>query len=76
MATSATLNVVVIPKRMLSRKEAAHYCGRQERHFDAECPCSPVEFPNGDRRWDQRDLDIGLDNLKDGNQDIDLSKLG
>jgi hypothetical protein len=74
--STATLNVVVVSKRMLTMKEAAHYCGRQEKRFRVECPCSPVAFPNGDLRCDLRDLDIWLDNLKGTNHDVDLSRLG
>lgn len=73
--STATLNIVVVPKRMFTKKEAAQYCGRQEKGFDAECPCRPVEFPNGDLRWDRQDLDRWLDNLTDKTHDVDLSKL-
>jgi len=62
--TAATLHLVVIPKRMLSKTEAAHHCGRPIKRFEAECPVAPVEFPNGDLRWDIRDLDSWLDSFK------------
>lgn len=67
--TSATLQINVIPKRMLKRTEAAHHCGRSARRFDAECPCSPVKFPNGDLRFDVQDLDAWLNSLKAGADD-------
>lgn len=74
--STATLTVIVVAKRMFTKKEAANYCGRQEKRFEVECPCSPVKFPNGDLRWDLRDLDIWLDNLRGTTHDVDLSGLG
>ena len=56
----------VVPKRMLTYSEAAHHCGRSIIRFKAECPCSPVRFPNGDQRFDVRDLDAWLNSLKAG----------
>jgi hypothetical protein len=60
----ATLNLTVVSKRMLTRREAAEHCGRPVRNFGVECPVSPVRFANGDLRWDVRDLDAWLDTLK------------
>jgi hypothetical protein len=34
--TSATLQLNVIPKRMLTKAEAAHHCGRPVKRFEAE----------------------------------------
>lgn len=62
----ATLNVRVTPRRMLKLAEAAEYCGRSRRHFEAECPVAPVAFPNGDRLYDLHDLDRWIDGLKAG----------
>jgi hypothetical protein len=61
---TATFNLRILPKRMLSKNEAAHHCGRGVTRFEIECPVSPVQFPNGDRRWDVQDLDQWLDTLK------------
>jgi hypothetical protein len=67
-----TLQISVIPKRMLTRTEAAHHCGRSVRRFEVECPCNPVRFPNGDLRFDIQDLDVWLTSLKvGGDQDAD-----
>lgn len=66
---SATLTFVVVPKRMLSRAEAAQHCGRPVKRFDVECPVTPVRFANGDLRFDVRDLDAWLDGLKGGGHD-------
>jgi hypothetical protein len=60
----ATFNLRIVPKRMLSKAEAAHHCGRSVKRFEIECPATPVEFQNGDRRWDVHDLDSWLDALK------------
>jgi hypothetical protein len=62
--TSATLQLNVIPKRMLTKAEAAHHCGRPIKRFEAECDVAPVKFPNGDLRYDVNDLDAWLDRLK------------
>ena len=37
----ATLQISVIPKRMLSQSEAAHHCGRSFSRFKIECPVRP-----------------------------------
>jgi hypothetical protein len=66
---SATLQINVIPKRMLSKSEGAHHCGRSVKRFEIECPCPPVRFPNGDVRWDVQDLDGWLNGLKAGGSD-------
>lgn len=63
---SATLNLRVLSRRMLTDSEAAHHCGRPMKRFKVECPVRAVEFPNGDLRWDIRDLDAWLDSLKVG----------
>jgi hypothetical protein len=62
--TTAVLNLTIVPKRMLNKVEAAHHCGRGMKRFAIECPIPPVQFPNGDRRWDVHDLDQWLDTLK------------
>jgi len=66
MMSAATLQINVIPKRMLSKSEAAQHCGRPVSRFLIECPCQPVRFPNGDLRYDVQDLDPWLDSLKAG----------
>ena len=64
--SSATLQINVVPKRMLTRTEAAHHCGRSVKRFENECPCQPVRFPNGDLRFDVKDLDVWINSLKAG----------
>jgi hypothetical protein len=77
--TSATLQLNIIPKRMLTKAEAAHHCGRPVRRFEVECDVAPVKFPNGDLRFDIHDLDAWLDGLKAGkSRDADeiIARLG
>ena len=61
---SLAINLRILTKRMLSKTEAAQHCGRSIRRFEIECSVTPIQFPNGDRRWDVRDLDHWLDTLK------------
>ena len=72
---TATLNINLRSRRMMTKSEAAHHCGRSIKQFDRECAIAPVVFPNGDLRWDVRDLDGWLDGLKAGegpNSDDDI----
>jgi hypothetical protein len=64
--TSATLQLNIIPKRMLTKPEGAHHCGRSVKRFEAECDVSPVKFPNGDLRYDVHNLNKWIDSLKAG----------
>jgi hypothetical protein len=72
---SATLQINVIPKRMLSQSEAAHHCGRSLSRFKIECPVQPVRFPNGDLRWDVLDCDGWLNSLKAGDGDHEADSI-
>jgi hypothetical protein len=76
--SSATLQITFFPKRMLKKAEAAHLCGRSLKRFEVECPCRPVAFPNGDKRWDVQDLDRWIEVLKHGCDDAEsiLARLG
>jgi hypothetical protein len=77
---TATLNLNVLQKRMLNKTEAAAHCGRPVKRFEIECPIQALRFANGDLRWDLRDLDGWIDNLKSGVVDSDsdtiIDKLG
>ncbi len=64
--SSATLQITIVHKRMLTRSEAARHCGGSVIRCKAECPCSLVRFPNGDQRFDVQDLDAWLNSLKAG----------
>jgi hypothetical protein len=71
----ATLNVIMIPKRMLTKAEAASHCGRPVKRFELECPVRPVRFGNGDLRYDIQDLDTWLDGLKAGHDDPNVETI-
>ena len=75
---NATLNLTIVPKRMLTKREASEHCGRPIRSFEIECPVAPVKFANGDLRWDVHDLDSWLDTLKPDNDETDaiVKRLG
>jgi hypothetical protein len=77
---SATLQLNIVPKRMLTKSEGAQHCGRSIRRFEIECPVAPVQFPNGDLRYDVKELDVWLDGLKAApcNRDADaiVARLG
>ena len=60
----ATLNIKVSPRRMLSAREAAIYCGLSPKHFPVDCTVCPVQMPRGAKMYDTRDLDNWLDGLK------------
>lgn len=48
--------------RLLSREQAASYCGVSPNHFDAHCPIKSVRL--GARRlWDRHQLDQWVDLL-------------
>lgn len=72
---SATLQITVIPKRMLNKSEGAHHCGRSVKRFEIECPMLPIRFPNGDVRYDIQDLDAWLNTLKSGGGEQDNDAL-
>jgi hypothetical protein len=67
--TSATVQINVIPKRLLKKREAAIYCGRSVKRFEAEVPFSPVRMANGDLLYDVQDCDKWIDGLKAGAPD-------
>lgn len=72
---SATLQLTVIPKRLLTKNEAAHHCGRSTVRFAIECPVRPLRFGNGDVRWDVQDLDVWINSLKAGKPDRDADDI-
>ena len=49
---TATLQLNIVPRRMLTKNEAAAHCGRPPKRFEIECPVKPLKFPNGDQRYD------------------------
>lgn len=63
---AALVSIAVRPYRMLDRREAANYCGLGFNEFASRCPVHPVALPGGKLRWDVRDVDKWLDELKMG----------
>jgi hypothetical protein len=62
--SATVLNLRIQPYRLLTKAEAAHYCRRSVKKFEAQCPVQPVEMADGDRLWDVCDLDRWIDTLK------------
>jgi len=71
----AMLNLSVQPYRMMKKGDAAAYCGISVGRFSVLCKVSPIEYSDGTRLWDVRDLDAWLDGLKGGSSDDDESIL-
>jgi hypothetical protein len=67
--SSARLHFTTIYKRMFDVTEAADYCGMATKHFKALCPVVPVALANRIERFDKRDLDQWIDNVKTGAAD-------
>ncbi len=67
--TTTTLNLRVQPYRLLTKVEAANYCRRPIKKFEAQCPVAPLQMADGDRLWDVHDLDRWIDSLKVGGVD-------
>ena len=65
MAT-ASLNLIVVEKRMLTPAEGAAYAGIPIKYFRLECPVSPIEVRPGKLLYDKRDLDSWIDGMKSG----------
>lgn len=75
----ATLNLQVSPRRMLTERDAADYCGLPVKHFRSDCAVAPVTMPRGKLLYDIRDLDSWIDSLKGGAPDDDdsiINRLG
>ncbi len=63
---AATINLRVQPYRLLTKAEAAHYCRRSPKKFEAQCPFRPIKMADGDELFDVQDLDVWIDTLKAG----------
>jgi hypothetical protein len=60
----ATLNIRTTPRRMLTVREAAEYCGMVEKRFPIDCTVKPVAMPNSAKRYDMVDLDRWIEGQK------------
>jgi hypothetical protein len=67
---SATLNLRVSPRRILTLREAAEYIRVPVARFPAICSVRPVII-NDKKLFDILDLDNWVDNLKGGVDDDD-----
>ena len=72
MRRSATETLAIIP-RLLTRQEAAAYCGISVPTFEAICPVRAIALGDGKRleRFDRASLDRWIDRLA-----LDGPKLG
>ena len=55
-----------IEPRLLSRKQAALYCGMCAATFDRICPVNPVDIGLRNHLFDRQDLDRWIDGLNAG----------
>ncbi len=62
--TLATLNLKIAPRRMLSAREAADYCGISAKRV--ALVVTAMIMPGGAKMYDLHDLDAWLDDLKGG----------
>ncbi|TCR02191.1 hypothetical protein [Neorhizobium sp. JUb45] len=76
---NALLNIRIVQPRMISLKQAADYVGLPLKRFPRICSVRPVEIPESEKRYDIRDLDQWIDQLKAGDTEADqdiLERLG
>ncbi len=64
--STASLNISLVEKRMLSANEAADYTGIPKKHFSNTCPVQPIELRPGTVLYDKCDLDKWIDTMKTG----------
>ena len=78
VASSAMVQINIVPKRLLTKSEAASYCSRPVKRFELEFPHPPVMMPNGDKLYDREDCDRWIENLKTGTVDANdiVARLG
>lgn len=68
---NAMLNIRIVQPRMISLKQAADYVGLPLKRFPRICSVRPVEMPESEKRYDIRDLDKWLDQIKAGDTEAD-----
>ncbi len=72
--TSATLNLRVQQKRMMTAQEAAYYCGFQGgkspvKRFQVECPC-PTRLVDSQELYDIKQLDKWIDSFGSSDSNV------
>jgi hypothetical protein len=72
----ALLNIRVVQPRMMSIRQAADYVGLPLRRFPRICTVRPIAMPESEERYDIRDLDRWLDQIKAGNAETDAAIIG
>jgi hypothetical protein len=67
MERGVTASRTLITPRLMTRQQAASYCGISVATFSANCPVAPVALGEGKRleRYDVRALDAWIDNLRE-----------
>lgn len=63
------------PPRLLTKSQAAHYCGLAASTFGAVCPVVPIALGEGIRmhRYDVREVDKWIDSFKAGTESRSLA---
>jgi hypothetical protein len=78
--TSAFVRIEIVPKRLLTKPEAAQYCNIPVSRFGSVCSIRPVQITNRDYGYDKIDLDQWIDQHKHpiqlSDEDEIISKLG
>lgn len=69
--STATINLNVMPRRMLTLREAAKYVGLDVKRFHSACAVPAIDLPGGIKQYDIRDLDLWVDHIKAGSSDPD-----
>jgi hypothetical protein len=61
-------SIGIITPRLLTKAQAAAYCGVSAATFEAVCDVRPVSLGNSKRleRFDTRELDLWIDSLVEG----------
>lgn len=65
MASTATVNLNLVDKRMLNASEAASYCGLPAKHFKSICPVRLTSL-GPFALYDKHDLDDWIEHEKSG----------
>ncbi|MFZ2100123.1 MAG: hypothetical protein WAU86_06115, partial [Oricola sp.] len=57
-------SVTITPRRLLTAKEAADYCGIAQKQLRFQTGIAPVALPNSKQLFDIRDLDRFIEGCK------------
>jgi hypothetical protein len=73
--TSAFVRIDFIPKRLLTKPEAAQYCNIPVSRFGSVCSIRPVQMTEKDFGYDKNDLDHWIEQHKQPNQLSDQDEI-